>query len=205
MPLNMNRRPALLGATIATTLLLVIGAGVALSRLGHGEPAAARTVASDADIDTAGVPAAAPAPPEAELAAEPSADQAPTEAAPPSAASDDAAPTEAPSTETEVAPPPPPPAPAPIAPGQRVNPTSAEVQAAVNALHGRIPLFSPTDQQLRTFADAVCTSFDNGMSHAQVQSTVQQAVSHIQGASLSAADADFAVRTVAELRCPGYV
>jgi hypothetical protein len=92
-----------------------------------------------------------------------------------------------------------------VAPGQRLEPTSAEVQAAATALHQRIPLFAPTVQQLRTFADAVCTSFDQGQSQAQVQATVQQAVSRIQGASLSAADADFAVHTVVTLRCPGYL
>jgi len=96
------------------------------------------------------------------------------------------------------------PAPSSLPPGQRVNPTSAQVQAAIGALHQRIPLFAPTDQQLRTFAEAVCASFDQGQTAAQVQSSVQEAVSHIQGASLSSADADFAVRTVVDLRCPGY-
>ena len=79
------------------------------------------------------------------------------------------------------------------------------MQAAIATLHQRIPLFSPTDPQLRTFADAVCTSFDQGQTMAQVQATVRQAVTHIQGASLSPAGADFALRTVAQLRCPGYL
>jgi hypothetical protein len=79
------------------------------------------------------------------------------------------------------------------------------VQAAIAQLHQRIPLFQPTESQLRTFADAVCSSFDQGQSSAQVQATVQQAVSNVQGASLSASDAEFAVRTVLELRCPGWL
>ena len=87
-------------------------------------------------------------------------------------------------------------------PGQRVNPTSAEVQAAITPLHQRIPLFEPNEAQLRTFADAVCTSFDQGQSLAQVQATVQQAVTNVQGASLSAADAAFAVRTVLAAALP---
>ena len=91
------------------------------------------------------------------------------------------------------------------APGRRVTYTAAGVQAAITSLHQRIPLFSPTDPQLRTFADAVCTSFDQGQTMAQVQATVRQAVTHVQGASLSPADADIAVRTVAQLRCPGYL
>ncbi len=96
-------------------------------------------------------------------------------------------------------------APAKLPPGQRVEYTTATVQAAITALHQRIPLFAPTDPQLRTFADAVCTSFDQGQTKAQVQATVRDAVSRIQGASLSEADAEFAVRTVTQLRCPGYL
>ena len=79
------------------------------------------------------------------------------------------------------------------------------MQAAIAQLHQRIPLFNPNESQLRTFADAACTSFDQGQTFGQVQATVQQAVSHVQGASLSAADADFAVRTVLQLRCPGWL
>jgi hypothetical protein len=86
-----------------------------------------------------------------------------------------------------------------------VNPTSAQVQAAITTLHQRIPLFEPNEAQLRTFADAACTQFDQGQTHAQVVETVRRAVTYIQGASLSAADADFAVRTVLQLRCPGYL
>ena len=91
------------------------------------------------------------------------------------------------------------------APGQRVDPSSAAVQAAVAALHQRIPLFAPTNAQLLAFADAACASFDRGQTAAQVQATVQQAVSQVQGASLSAADAQFAVATVVQLRCPGLL
>lgn len=91
------------------------------------------------------------------------------------------------------------------APGQRINPTSAQVQTAMAALSTRIPMFKPTEAQLRTFADAACTSFDQGQSKSQVESTVRQAVTYVQGASLSQADAEFAVRTVVHLRCPGYL
>ncbi|HEX2046867.1 MAG TPA: hypothetical protein VHF27_03825 [Acidimicrobiales bacterium] len=101
------------------------------------------------------------------------------------------------------------PAPAPAAPaaksGQRVNPTPAQVQAAITTLHQRIPLFEPNEAQLRTFAEAACAQFDQGQTHAQVVETVRKAVTYIQGASLSAPDADFAVRTVLQLRCPGYL
>jgi hypothetical protein len=103
-------------------------------------------------------------------------------------------------------------APAPTTPttvkvrsGQRVAFTTAGVQAAITALHQRIPLFAPNDAQLRTFADAVCTSFDQGQTQAQVQATIRDAVSRIQGQSLSDADAAFMVQTVTQLRCPGYL
>jgi hypothetical protein len=92
-----------------------------------------------------------------------------------------------------------------FAPGQRINPTSAQMQAAMTTLHQRIPLFQPTEPQLRSFADAACTSFDQGQTAAQVSSTVRQAVTYVQGASLSVADADFTVQTVVGLRCPGYL
>lgn len=113
-----------------------------------------------------------------------------------------------PTTTKPAAPPAPAPAPPPapaVKSGQRVNPTSAQVQAAITTIHQRIPLFEPNEAQLRTFADAACTQFDQGQTHAQVVETVRKAVTYIQGASLSAADADFAVRTVLQLRCPGYL
>ena len=73
------------------------------------------------------------------------------------------------------------------------------------ALSTRIPMFKPTEPQLRAFADAACAQFDQGQTKAQVESTVRQAVTYVQGASLSPADAEFAVRTVVGLRCPGYL
>jgi hypothetical protein len=89
--------------------------------------------------------------------------------------------------------------------GARVAYTTASVQAAIAAITGRIPLFKPNDSQLRTFADAVCGQFDQGQTWAQVQATIRQAVTHIQGQSLSDADAAFMVQTVTSLRCPGYL
>ena len=155
---------------------------------------------------TATAPEAVPAAPPADAA--PSA--APTttvakKAAPPTTAARTTTPTSPPTTAAAT----PPTTAAPVtpkfAPGQRINPTSAQVQAAITTLSQRIPLFKPTESQLRTFADAACTSFDQGQSKAQVESTVRQAVTYVQGATLSAADAEFAVKTVVSLRCPGYL
>lgn len=202
MSSTMNRRPVLVGAMIAAVLVLAGGA-VVLPRLGHAAPAAVTTPAGTGDTGTAGAPPSSE-PQSSELASATAADPTPSDAAP-----SEAAPSvtpESPPATTDIAAPAAPAAssaPSRPAPGQRVDPTSAEVQAAIDALHQRIPLFAPTDQQLRTFAEAVCASFDQGQTEAQVQSTVQEAVSHIQGASLSSTDADFAVRTVVQLRCPG--
>ncbi len=106
---------------------------------------------------------------------------------------------------TETAPTTPAPTAPKYAPGQRINPSSGDVQTAMSALSTRIPLFKPTEPQLRAFADAACAQFDQGQSKSQVESTVRQAVTYVQGASLSPADAEFAVRTVVALRCPGYL
>jgi hypothetical protein len=211
VPSTSRRRLGLLGAAIAGTLFLAAGVAVgAVPRLVDVTPTTA--------TDTGGAEtAAAPSP-----VRQPFADTSTTTSAPPATAAPTttyvAQPTTAktvrksaaPTTSAGAAPSatptaPPQPAPAALPPGQRVNPTSAEVKAAIATLHQRIPMFAPTESQLRTFADAVCTSFDQGQTAAQVQATVRQAVTHIQGASLSASDAEFAVRIVVKLRCPGYL
>jgi outer membrane biosynthesis protein TonB len=205
--LSTKRGLALLGGMIAAVLFLAVGVAVgAVPRLTDTAAAdgAPETAAPAPSAEPAAAAAPAPAP-----AAEPPATSAPEPATTAAPATPRKAPatTVAPEPEAVAAPPPPPAPPAPpkLPPGQRVNPTSAQVQAAIAQLHGRIPLFQPNESQLRTFADAVCASFDQGQSFAQVTSTVQQAVSNVQGASLSAADADFAVRTVLQLRCPGWL
>lgn len=215
MPSPTGRRLALLGGTIATTFFLAVGAAVgAVPRIGDApaQPAAA--------TDSPAVQAQAPAP-------APVAEAAPaTTEAPPTTVAPEPSTTVAPATATKPAAPKTPPttaapapaAPAPaapttppattapkVAPGQRITPTSAQVQAAITALHSRIPMFSPTESQLLAFADAACSQFDQGQTFAQVQATVQKAVSYVQGASLSAADAQYAVNVVVSLRCPGYL
>ncbi|HEV2760185.1 MAG TPA: hypothetical protein VGV86_11510 [Acidimicrobiales bacterium] len=213
-----KRTKALAGGVAGAALLLAVGVAAVAHVADTGPTAPAASVVRDASAgagDTAapspraGMPAEAPpdtAPPAMAAPAAPAAKA----AVPSTTATTRRAPapstTAAPSAVAAAAPAPTPaPAPAKPAPGQRVAYTTAGVQAAITSLHQRIPLFSPTDPQLRTFADAVCTSFDQGQTMTQVQGTVRQAVSHVQGASLSAADADFAVRVVAQLRCPGYL
>ncbi len=212
--LSTTRGLALLGGMIAAVLFLAVGVAVgAVPRLADTAGDGAAEAAPPAG-PAEPAPAAAPADLALAAAAESPVDAAvesptPAPTAEPETARTAPTTTAAPEPEADVAaapsPEPAPPVPPKLPPGQRVNPTSAQVQAAIAELHGRIPLFQPNDPQLRTFADAVCTSFDQGQSFAQVTSTVQQAVSNVQGASLSAADADFAVRTVLQLRCPGWL
>ncbi len=208
------RRLAVLG--VALGFLVLVGAGLAFAASPRAVTASSAAAVGGAGATgdqsaTAALPAPDPTPatdPSTTTAPPPAAAAATTTTRPRAATSTvprasaapaaSASPAAAPATQTTTAAP-------KLAPGQRLDPTSAQVQAAITQLHQRIPLFAPTEAQLRTFADAVCSSFDQGQTQAQVQSTVQDAVSHIQGASLSAADAQFAVQIVVQLRCPGYL
>ena len=208
---------ALAGALACTALVLALGVA-AVGQVAGGEPTA--SVASVARTSSEGAVTAAPVaqtPAEAPPETAPPTTQAPAQAAPAAPTAKAPAPsttatTRKPTTTTVA--PAAPAAPAPAAPtpttaklrsGARVAYTAAGVQGAIGAITSRIPLFKPNDAQLRAFADAVCTSFDQGQTWAQVQATIQDAVSRIQGQSLSAVDADFMVRTVTQLRCPGYL
>ncbi len=87
----------------------------------------------------------------------------------------------------------------------RANPTSAQVQAAIQQIATRIPFFSvATEAQARQFGDAVCTAFDQGNTYAQVRTQVQQALSQLPMVTIKPADMDFAIRTAVQLFCPGY-
>ena len=87
----------------------------------------------------------------------------------------------------------------------RVDPSSDQVASAIAAVKSRVSIsFLPTEQYVRAFGDAACTAFDQGKTKPQVQALVLQAASQIPSGSISAADADFAVRTAVNLFCPGY-
>ena len=203
-----SRSRALLGAALAATLLVAAGLAV-WAKSGPAETAAA-TSASSADT-TQGGSAGTPEP----TVTEPATAEAPATTVPPSTAPPTTAARPRATTPTTAAPKASPPTMAPsgpattvapqFRPGARINPTSAQVQAAIVTLHRRIPLFQPNEAQMRTFADTTCSSFDQGLTKAQVTDAVRQAVTYIQGASISAADAEFAVKTAVDLRCPGYV
>ncbi len=206
-------RMALAGGIAGAAFVLALGAA-ALGQVGGADSTASVASVARASSESAVTPTPEPeAPAQAPVETAPPPTPAPaTQAVPATKAPATTATTRKPTTTTVAPPAPAAPAPATTTPttakvrsGQRVAYTTAGVQAAITALKQRIPLFSPNDAQLRTFADAVCTSFDQGQTQAQVQATIQQAVSHIQGQSLSAADAEFMVRTVTQLRCPGYL
>ena len=207
----LSTRKALAGGIAGAALVLALGAA-ALGQVGGTGPTVAVASVARASSEGALTPAPVPqapvetAPPTTQAPAAPAA---PTTKAP---APSTTATTRKPTTTTVRPAAPAAPAPAATTPttakvrsGQRIAFTTAGVQAAISAITQRIPLFKPNDAQLRTFADAVCTSFDQGQTQAQVQSTIRDAVSRIQGQSLSEADAEFMVRTVSQLRCPGYL
>ena len=206
-------RKALAGGIAGAALVLALGAA-AVGQVGGTSPTASVASVTRASSEGAVTPTPVPEAPA----------QAPVDTAPPTTQAAAPAPptTKAPAPKTTattrkpptttVAAAPAAPAPAPTTPttvkvrsGERVAYTTAGVQAAISAITQRIPLFKPNDAQLRTFADAVCSSFDQGQTQAQVQATIRDAVSRIQGQSLSEADAAFMVQTVTQLRCPGYL
>lgn len=203
---TLTRRLPLAGVALTLALALAACGGSDLSGTATSASADAPTEvapgAGPEPADTATPPTTAAPEPEAPAATTPTTKKPAT----PTTKGRATAPTAPPTTAAPAAPPP---TAAPVTPtfakGQRINPTSAQVQGAITTLRQRIPLFQPTEPQLRTFADAACTALDQGQSRAQVQSAVQQAVTYVQGASLSAADAEFAVRTVVGLTCPGYL
>ena len=206
MPPAISTRKTLAGAIAGTALVLALGAA-AVGQVGDTGPSASVASVTRASSEGAVTPTPEPqapvetAPPTTQA---PAAQAAPTTKAPaPSTTATTRKPTA--TTVAPVAPATTTPTTVRVRSGARVAYTTAGVQAAITALHQRIPLFAPNDAQLRTFADAVCTSFDQGQTHAQVQATIRDAVSRIQGQSLTEADAAFMVQTVTQLRCPGYL
>ena len=217
MPFTTQRK-ALAGGIAGAALVLTLGVA-AVAQIGDGGPAtptasSARATDGAGDVTSTAPLVPAETSPQVEAPTTTVAPTAPTTAAPaakatvPSTTATTKKPAAPPTTTAAAAPvtaPTTTPTTPKLPPGQRVAYTTAAVQAAAATLTQRIPLFKPTPAQLQTFADAVCTSLDQGQTMAQVQATVRDAVSRIQGQSLSEPDAAFAVRTVVQLRCPGYL
>lgn len=159
---------------------------------GPGQPMAAPPVQASAETAPAPVPTVAPptAPPTTLARRAPSTTVARARAASPAAA-------------VAAAAPPGPAAPTGPTTATRLNPSSAQVQAAIAQVHQRIPLYQPTEAQARQFASDICDAFDQGQSYSQVKAGVQQAIPSIL--SISSANIDFVIRTAVGLVCPGYL
>lgn len=97
---------------------------------------------------------------------------------------------------------------APAAPAKatraaRLNPSSAQVQAALLQFPGGL-LFKPTEAQARDFANQVCTAFDQGSTYAAVRAQVVQALSTVPLLQATPGQIDGAIHTAVTLFCPGY-
>jgi hypothetical protein len=87
----------------------------------------------------------------------------------------------------------------------RVQPTAAQVQSAIAGITSMVQLplfFQITPANVAQVGNQVCTSFDQGQTFAQVKSTGLSMVSAY--VPVSAAAADYAVRTAVALYCPAY-
>ena len=97
--------------------------------------------------------------------------------------------------------------PAPVAPSlpARLNPSSAQVMAAIQQLSPS-PALTPTEAQAREFGNQVCTAFDQGQTFAQVQQGVLSALSQVPllGLSVTPAKVNDAIRGAVQLFCPGH-
>lgn len=200
--------PTRLGAALAG--LIVLNLLLAVAALAGVVPHAVdgQTVAALATVDDPAVVApAAAAEPAPVPASEPAPEPEPTPASRPPAAA-----AVVPAAPATTAAPEPPPAPAPTAPATtaptipaRKNPSSAQVQAGINQLRARNPLFNVTESQARQFADQVCSAFDAGSSYSSVRAQVMQAAAGVPLVTITAADADFAIRNAVQLFCPNYL
>ncbi len=87
----------------------------------------------------------------------------------------------------------------------RTDPSADQVALAIAAVKERIQTpFLPSEGHVRAFGDAACSAFDQGKTAPQVRGLVLQAASQLPSATVSAADADFAVGTAVNLFCPAY-
>lgn len=84
-------------------------------------------------------------------------------------------------------------------------PSASEVQAAIAALpqYVRTP-FTPTAAQVAQIGDQVCSAFDQGQTFTQVKATGLSMVTQIPLTTILPGGADWVVKTVVNLYCPGY-
>lgn len=203
---NVGRSVVLLGGVAGLTLCLAGGVAVGVVPQAGGSAAApvqtaATATAAASDVGASTTPETVPTTVAPEAPAPP--DSSPVAGSRPAAATEAA--TSSPDEQSPVAPVADTPAPAEAAGNPRLNPSSAQVQAAMAQMRARVPLYSPTEAQARDFGNQVCDALDQGQSVAQVQAT---ALATARRASLlvpvSATDVNFAVAQAVQLFCPTY-
>lgn len=208
---RLNRR--VLAGVAGVTLVL----GVAVSAGAVPQPGASgkgATIAA-AKIDVIG---AAPARQPGDVAAEaPATTVAPTTVPPTTVAHSTTPTTRAPvkATPTTTAPattvaPAPAAAAAPAAPAAptkapRRVPSAAEVNSAIATLPQYVStIFTPSPAQVAQLGDQVCTAFDQGQTFAQVKATGLSMVTQVPLTTVKPGGADWVVKTIVGLYCPGY-
>jgi len=177
-------------------------------------PAAAPAVVTLVDAPAPPPPAAvevpAPVAPPAAPAAKPVAATTPTKK-PPAAVSTNtqppARPAVAPAPVAALAAAVPAPAvPAAVATVARRTPSSEEIKSTISELKsqvgGLLRFVSPSQAQINQAGDQVCTGFDNGETFAQVKATGLSMMP--DSVDVSPATADWAVRQLVTMYCPGH-
>lgn len=219
-----SRKEKLLAGAAGTTLALGLAVSVgALPGAGAGNRDSVMVASRVEQVTAAPAllvepPPAAVPPPVAEAAAPPPVVAAPTAAAP-------KAPPSRAQARTAAAPKPPARAVAPqgarrsgprrrpgapvapvLAAVPRRTPSPAEVKQAIDELRSRVGgllrFVSPTATQLHQGGDQVCTGFDNGQTFEQVRSAGLSSIPN--SVKVSPENADWAVRKLVTLYCPGH-
>jgi hypothetical protein len=87
----------------------------------------------------------------------------------------------------------------------RVVPSAAQVQQAIASLPNYVhSILSPSPAQVAQLGDKVCTMLDQGQTFAQVKATGLQMVTQVPLTTVLPGGADWVVRTVVNLYCPGH-
>jgi hypothetical protein len=93
---------------------------------------------------------------------------------------------------------------APVTVPRRV-PSTAEVSQAIATLPQYVStIFTPTPAQVAQIGNEVCTAFDQGQTFAQVKTTGLQMVTQVPLTTIKPGGADWVVKTVVALYCPGH-
>jgi hypothetical protein len=199
--LNTRTGGMMVGAGAAMTLLVALAVVVGLIPHGDGTTGGASQLAA-ASVTPAPAPVAeaAPAPdPEPAPAPEPVATEAPVRHSSPTTAasagdSGDDSSSSGPAAAAGPA----------STRAARTTPTGAQVQAAIQGFHARIPAYTPTSAQVADFGNQVCSAFDSGESYSQVKAAGLAQVAGNPFVTVTSADADWMIRTAVSMYCPGY-